>query len=90
MCHDQLVFADFSNSNNIDFEDYFAPELARLGPLADDGADTLGDSRFWFVGGERPAASHYRRRPAGAPRRPQAVARIPPASEARLVCCLVV
>jgi oxygen-independent coproporphyrinogen-3 oxidase len=42
MCHDQLVFSDFSKSNNIDFHDYFAPELARLGPLADDGLVLIG------------------------------------------------
>jgi oxygen-independent coproporphyrinogen-3 oxidase len=42
MCHDQLVFASFSELNGIDFEDYFAPEIARLGPLADDGLILLG------------------------------------------------
>ncbi len=42
MCHDQLAFADFSNRNNIDFADYFASELTRLGPLADDGLILLG------------------------------------------------
>ena len=42
MCHDQLVFAEFSKNNKIDFEDYFAAELARLVPLADDGLVLIG------------------------------------------------
>jgi oxygen-independent coproporphyrinogen-3 oxidase len=42
MCHDQLVFAEFGKKNDVDFEDYFAPELARLEPLVDDGLVLLG------------------------------------------------
>lgn len=42
MCHDQLAFADFEEQNNIDFAEYFAPELARLRPLAEDGLILLG------------------------------------------------
>ena len=42
MCNDQLVFGEFSKKNDIDFEDYFAPELARLEPLVDDGLILLG------------------------------------------------
>ncbi len=42
MCHDQLAFTEFGKQNNIDFAEYFAPELSRLGPLVDDGLITLG------------------------------------------------
>ncbi len=42
MCHDQLAFTEFGKQNNIDFAEYFAPELTRLGPLVDDGLITLG------------------------------------------------
>ena len=42
MCHDQLAFAEFGKQNNINFAEYFAPELTRLGPLVDDGLITLG------------------------------------------------
>jgi len=42
MCHDQLVFADFGAKNNIDFTEYFATEISRLDPLADDGLILLG------------------------------------------------
>jgi oxygen-independent coproporphyrinogen-3 oxidase len=42
MCHDQLAFSEFGQKNNIDFEDYFANELSRLGPLVEDGLILLG------------------------------------------------
>ena len=42
MCHDQLAFAEFGKQNNINFAEYFAPELTRLGPLVNDGLITLG------------------------------------------------
>ncbi len=42
MCHDQLVFADFGATNKINFAEYFATELTRLEPLADDGLILLG------------------------------------------------
>ncbi|MFQ6007189.1 MAG: oxygen-independent coproporphyrinogen III oxidase, partial [Woeseia sp.] len=42
MCHDQLVYADFDSKNHIDFVRYFAVEVARLAPLADDGLVLLG------------------------------------------------
>ena len=36
MCYDQLLFADFDAAHEVGFRDYFAAELERLGPLADD------------------------------------------------------
>ena len=42
MCHDQLAFADFGAKNSIDFIEYFATEISRLKPLADDGLILLG------------------------------------------------
>jgi oxygen-independent coproporphyrinogen-3 oxidase len=42
MCHDRLDFADFGARNNIDFKAYFATEVSRLEPLADDGLILLG------------------------------------------------
>jgi oxygen-independent coproporphyrinogen-3 oxidase len=42
MCHDQLAFADFGATNNIDFAEYFAAEISRLEPLAMDGLILLG------------------------------------------------
>lgn len=42
MCHDQLVFSEFSRKNNIAFEAYFAPEIRRLTPLVEDGLILLG------------------------------------------------
>ena len=37
MCYDGLTFADFDEAFGIDFEDYFAAELARLDPMIEDG-----------------------------------------------------
>jgi len=37
MCYDELNFRDFGDKHEIDFVDYFAQEIARLRPLADDG-----------------------------------------------------
>jgi oxygen-independent coproporphyrinogen-3 oxidase len=42
MCHDQLVFSQFGEQNDIHFTDYFSEEIARLAPLADDGLILLG------------------------------------------------
>jgi oxygen-independent coproporphyrinogen-3 oxidase len=36
MCYDKLSFDDFGRKHNIDFATYFAPEIERLRPLADD------------------------------------------------------
>ncbi len=36
MCYDALLFDDFDASHAVPFRDYFAAELERLGPLADD------------------------------------------------------
>lgn len=43
MCRDGIKFADFDAGHQIDFRDYFAPELDRLQPLVDDGLATLDD-----------------------------------------------
>jgi len=43
MCYDSLSFDDFGNEHGIDFRDYFANEVRRLVPLADDGLITLDD-----------------------------------------------
>ncbi len=37
MCFDRLDFAEFGATHAIEFGDYFAPELASLAPLAEDG-----------------------------------------------------
>lgn len=44
MCHDSLLFADFSAAHAIDFAAYFAAEIRRLQPLADDGLILLDNS----------------------------------------------
>lgn len=44
MCYDELSFHDFSRQHAIDFEDYFAPEIERLRPLADDELVELDES----------------------------------------------
>ena len=36
MCYDELMFDDFDAENGMDFRSYFATELRRLVPLADD------------------------------------------------------
>lgn len=41
MCYDRLVFSEFDADTNIQFRDYFARELARLAPLAEDGLVTV-------------------------------------------------
>lgn len=42
MCHDTFDFMRFGQAHGIDFADYFAPELSRLAPLAEDGLISLG------------------------------------------------
>jgi oxygen-independent coproporphyrinogen III oxidase len=44
MCHFRLDVDDFASRHGIDFERYFAEELARLEPLARDGLVRLGES----------------------------------------------
>jgi len=44
MCYDSLVFANFNATHDIDFTDYFATELERLGVLAADGLIRLDAS----------------------------------------------
>jgi oxygen-independent coproporphyrinogen-3 oxidase len=44
MCYDELVYDDFNTRNGVDFADYFAAEIGRLKPLADDGLIELSDS----------------------------------------------
>ena len=44
MCYDSLSFDDFGADHDIDFRDYFADEIKRLGPLADDGLIELDGS----------------------------------------------
>lgn len=44
MCYDELTFADFEGAHNIGFREYFAAELQRLRPLADDGLILLTDT----------------------------------------------
>jgi oxygen-independent coproporphyrinogen-3 oxidase len=53
MCHDQLAFADFEERNDIDFAEYFAPELNRLTPLADDGLVLLGPEGIQITAKDR-------------------------------------
>jgi len=42
MCYDELRFADFNERHGVDFAQYFAEALERLGPLANDGLVELG------------------------------------------------
>ena len=44
MCYDKLSFEDFGTAHNIDFSAYFAAEIKRLQPLADDGLIELDQS----------------------------------------------
>jgi oxygen-independent coproporphyrinogen-3 oxidase len=44
MCYDKLSFDDFGSTHDIDFCDYFAAEIRRLQPLADDGLIDLDQS----------------------------------------------
>jgi oxygen-independent coproporphyrinogen-3 oxidase len=43
MCYDSLSFDDFGRDHGIDFREYFAREIERLGPLVDDGLIELDD-----------------------------------------------
>ncbi|HSG59002.1 MAG TPA: coproporphyrinogen III oxidase, partial [Woeseiaceae bacterium] len=43
MCFDRLDFAEFGATHAIEFGDYFAPELASLAPLAEDGLVDISD-----------------------------------------------
>jgi len=44
MCYDKLSFEEFGAQHNIDFATYFAEEIKRLQPLADDGLIELDQS----------------------------------------------
>jgi oxygen-independent coproporphyrinogen-3 oxidase len=44
MCYDELSFEKFGAEHNIDFAEYFAAEIERLQPLADDGLIELDQS----------------------------------------------
>jgi oxygen-independent coproporphyrinogen III oxidase len=44
MCYDELSFERFGTEHNIDFAEYFAAEIERLQPLADDGLIELDQS----------------------------------------------
>jgi len=44
MCYDSLSFDDFGAGHGIDFREYFAAEIKRLTPLADDGLIVLNQS----------------------------------------------
>ena len=44
MCYDELSFDKFGAEHNIDFAEYFAAEIERLQPLADDGLIELDQS----------------------------------------------
>ncbi len=44
MCYDSLLFDDFGAQHGIDFHEYFADEIKRLDPLADDGLIDVDDS----------------------------------------------
>ena len=44
MCYDKLSFEDFGEKHDIDFASYFAAEIGRLQPLADDGLIELDAS----------------------------------------------
>ena len=43
MCYDELNFDQFDRDHDIDFRDYFAEEIKRLQPLADDDLVVLSD-----------------------------------------------
>jgi len=44
MCYDRLSFDDFGAGHDIDFREYFATEIKRLAPLAEDGLIVLNQS----------------------------------------------
>ena len=44
MCYDELSFDQFGKDHGIDFASYFASEIKRLQPLADDGLIKLSES----------------------------------------------
>ena len=44
MCYDELSFDQFGEDHGIDFASYFAAEIKRLQPLADDGLIKLSES----------------------------------------------
>jgi len=44
MCYDELSFDTFNKTHGIDFATYFAAEIERLQPLADDGLIELSQS----------------------------------------------
>ena len=44
MCYDELSFDQFGKDHGIDFASYFASEIERLQPLADDGLIKLSES----------------------------------------------
>ena len=44
MCYDELSFDQFGKDHGIDFASYFAAEIKRLQPLADDGLIKLSES----------------------------------------------
>ncbi len=46
MCYDELRFADFNERFDLQFPRYFAPELERLQPLANDGLLTIDSERI--------------------------------------------
>jgi oxygen-independent coproporphyrinogen-3 oxidase len=46
ICHFHLGMDAFSKRWNVDFKDYFAQELARLAPLADDGLVDIADDEI--------------------------------------------
>jgi len=46
MCDFELDFAAVESAHGIAFADYFAPELAALKPLADDGLVEVSDRRL--------------------------------------------
>ena len=46
MCHDGLDYQSFGSQYDVDVSNYFADEISRLEPLADDGLITTGDDGF--------------------------------------------
>ena len=46
MCYDELRYADFNEQFDLGFQGYFAPELERLQPLADDGLVSIDAERI--------------------------------------------
>lgn len=44
MCYDSLSFDDFGTEHGIDFRQYFATEIKRLAPLAEDGLVAVDES----------------------------------------------